>query len=393
MDIEKFREFRKHVPAAQSQAYFETAATGLIPDFVYQAVKQYQDSRYFCGGDSVWIYEDGQSLTTLEMMERSKAALAEMVRCRKENLIFGQNSSQLYALFTGTMDFEPGDNVVLPDGGWMSNRFAWQIREKDGLELRYAPTEEGVLTPEAVIALCDERTRAVAVTYVESSTGFRLDIETLGRFCRERDIWLVADGVQALGVLPVDVQRDGVDFLVGNDYKWMMNYCGTGYAYISPRLLPRLRQRTAGWMSDDQRFNTEKPVLRLREDAGRFELGFPTVSGICGIGLVAEQYNRLGREDIEAYVLGLMEDLSDQIGNLDGVEMLHHYEKKNRSAIADIVLSQRIGLTDEELQKRGVFAHVRPFGDDGKQLMRVSLHYYNNKEDVDRLIGAISRKG
>jgi len=389
MEKQKFAEFRKHVPGACRRAYFDTSTTGLIPDFVFDAVSRYQRDRYFEMGDTVWHYSDGSCLGTLDMMERAKRALAKMIGGRAENIVFGQNSSQLYTILTGGLEFKPGDNVILPEGGWMANRFAWQIREQDGLRLRYVTPKDGMILAEDVIAACDSRTRVIAMPLVEPFTGFRIDAELIGAFCRERGIWFAVDGVQALGVLPVDVEQMGIDFLVGNDYKWMMNFCGTGYGYISPKLQDELKQITAGWLSDNERFNTKKQTLCLREDAGRFELGFPTVSGIQGVGLAAENYNRMGREDIADYVQGLVNLLLTQIETIDGVEPAYNFPEENRSAIVVLRIDPELGITDRVFEDEGIYAPITLEEDGVHQRIRICLHYYNNEEDVERLCGAL----
>ena len=97
---------------------------------------------------------------------------------------------------------------------------------------------------------------------------------------------LAVDAVQALGVLNVDVARSHIDFLVGNDYKWMMNFCGTGYAYVSHKVRDMVKHWGAGWMSDTDRFDTRKEHISLRDDAGRFEIGHQNTGGIYGLGLI-----------------------------------------------------------------------------------------------------------
>ena len=248
--VKSIPELRARVPVTQQWAYFETASTGLVPDFVYDGVRRYMDARYHIGGNSVWEFPD-TSVETLEMMQRSKAALGEMIHGAPDRITFGQSSTQLFTMVTEAVEYGPEDNVVAVDRGWIGNRFAWQKRQDEGLEVRYAVPENGAVTPEQLMTLCDEHTRAVTVNLVESKTGYRIDMDRLSQMCRKRGLLLFVDGVQALGALQVDVERWGVDLLVGNDYKWMMNFCGTGYAYISRRLQPLIRHWGAGWMSDD----------------------------------------------------------------------------------------------------------------------------------------------
>ena len=381
--------FRAHVPAAQQRAYFETASTGLIPDFVYEAVRNYQDARYFEGGDSVWQY-DSVRVDTPEMLGRASASVGKMLGTSRENIFFGLDTSHVYGVLSSGLDFSPGDNVILPENGWMANRFAWQMRERDGLELRYVKPRRGGIQPEDVAAVCDGHTRAVCLTLVESSTGFMLDAAEIGRICREKGVWFAVDATQACGVMPVDVERMGIDFLAANDYKWMMNFCGTGYGYVSPELRGSLHQRSAGWMSDTDRGNTAKLNLTLRADAGQYEAGYPNAPGAYGLGLVAEQYMALGGESIRAYIFGLIDQLLIGITGAEGVECVSSLAEKNRSAIVLLRINREKGLSRNLLAEAGIAARLVDLGD-GAQYMRVSVHYYNYINDVQRLLDVIKR--
>lgn len=162
------------------------------------------------------------------MMRRAKEALAEMIHGSAEDIAFGQSSTQLFTLVTEGIDYAPEDNIVTVGGGWIGTRYAWQKRQAEGLKVRFVEPENGAVTPEMLFAACDERTRAISVNLVESTTGYRVDIDRLGAWCKAHDILLFVDAVQALGVLDVNIQRAQIDFLVGNDYKWMMNFAERG---------------------------------------------------------------------------------------------------------------------------------------------------------------------
>lgn len=384
-------EMRAHVPVTRRWAYLETSSTGLIPDFVYEGVRRYADARYYQGGDSLWEYDDG-AVGTLEMMRRSKKALAEMIRGSAEDIAFGQSSTQLFTLVTEGIDYAPEDNIVTVGGGWIGTRYAWQKRQAEGLEVRFVEPENGAVTPEMLFAACDERTKAISVNLVESTTGYRVDIDRLGTWCKAHDILLFVDAVQALGVLDVNIQRAQIDFLVGNDYKWMMNFCGTGYAYISPKLRQLIRHWGAGWMSDCDRFDTHKEHVTLRDDAGRFEIGHQHNDGIYGLGLVAAQNTALGMDRIENYVLGLAEYFRQRVRETEALRLTYDFAPENCSQIISLRLDAALNVTDATLEAGGVFAKVRPTETVGEQEIRVGLHYYNNKEDIDRFFDVINRR-
>lgn len=390
--VKSIPELRARVPVTQQWAYFETASTGLVPDFVYDGVRRYMDARYHIGGNSVWEFPD-TSVETLEMMQRSKAALGEMIHGAPDRITFGQSSTQLFTMVTEAVEYGPEDNVVAVDRGWIGNRFAWQKRQDEGLEVRYAVPENGAVTPEQLMTLCDEHTRAVTVNLVESKTGYRIDMDRLSQMCRKRDLLLFVDGVQALGALQVDVERWGVDLLVGNDYKWMMNFCGTGYAYISRRLQPLIRHWGAGWMSDDDRFNTGKARLTLREDAGRFEIGYPHADGIYGLGLMAAQYDMLSGVEVERYVCGLADYFTARLAQTPWLRLAYDFPAENRCQIVYIKVAAGCPVTDEMLEKAGVFAHFESPDENGERGMRLSFHLYNNTQDIDRFFSVFEAVG
>lgn len=138
--VKSIPELRARVPVTQQWAYFETASTGLVPDFVYDGVRRYLDDRYRKGGNSVWEFP-GTSVETLEMMQQSKVALGRMIHGAPDRITFGQSSTQLFTMVTEAVEYGPEDNVVAVDRGWIGNRFAWQKRQDEGLEVRYAVPE------------------------------------------------------------------------------------------------------------------------------------------------------------------------------------------------------------------------------------------------------------
>lgn len=386
----KIEEMRKHFPVTKEWAYFETAGTGLVPDYVYDGVRRYMDARYLRGGDSAWLYEDGE-VGTLEMMNRSKEAIAKMIHGEVENIAFGLSSTQLFTMVTDGIDYEENDNIVTVLDGWIGGRFAWQKREAEDLEVRFVNPIGGVVSAELLISACDENTKAVYVNLVESSTGYRIDIDKLGEWCSKNNVLLFVDAVQALGALDVNVKKSHIDFLVGNDYKWMMNFCGTGYAYVTPRVRKMIKHWGVGWMSDTDRFNTAKSHIDIRDDAGRFEIGYPHADGIYGLGLVAEQNTLLGMKNIEEYVLSLADEFRIRAENTRGIHLTYDYPDKNRSQIVSITLDDGVKITDGDFEAAKVFAHIMAKSDGGREI-RVGLHYYNNLDDIDRFFRVIEAK-
>lgn len=383
MELEKSIKYqRARFPILKEKTYFLTPSTGLIPDFVYDVVKAYQDDRYYNGGNSIW-----NGMSTLEMIKYSKMQIGKMIGCKWENISFGDNSSRMLNLFINGIGLVKGDNVIITEDAFISNKYAWQMKEAEGIKIKYVKSVHGIISAESIFEAVNDKTKVISLCYVESATGFKHDIVRIGKFCKEKDIYLCVDGVQAIGVLPIDVKKMNIDYMVGTDYKWMMHYCGTGFAYISDQLLHTLKSWGAGWMSDKDRFNIKKKYLELRDDAGKYEMGYPNVAGIYSLGLVAENYLKLGGTNIEEYVNELRDYLINKIKLLQGISLQYTFQKNNLSQIIKL----RIRNTGEDLfdcfAKNNIALNCEE--ENQEYVLRVGLHYYNNKEDIDHFIHVI----
>ena len=161
---------RKRFPAALTQVYLETGGTGLIPDYVYEGIKHFQDGRYLRGGDADW-----GGIGTVQMMSESREHIARMLNCRKEDVFFGSNTSQILSIVFGGYPFQPGDNIVTSAWTFFAQKYAFSFLEKEGVQIRYVTPEKGRITLAMLQEKTDARTRMICLDFVENSTGFRID--------------------------------------------------------------------------------------------------------------------------------------------------------------------------------------------------------------------------
>ncbi len=379
---------RNYFPAACKQVYFESASTGLVPTYIQKGVQKYQSGRVWNGGDAVW-----NGMDTFTMIDNTKKKLAQMLNCDTEDIFFGLNSSHVYTTVSAGFQFRPGENIIIPRHAWLGNRFAWQMREKEGLEIRYADSKNGEIRIQDIETLIDKKTKAVCVNMVDAVTGFRCDMYGIGQLCRHSGVYFIVDGVQAAGVLQIDVKKMHIDFLAFNDYKWMLGFCGTGVGYISPELQREVCPLGAGWYTDIDLEALDKERLQMKEDAGRYETGYPNVSGIYALGESAGHYLQIGGEVIENHVMDLSAYLEEQILETKGVALWHEFHAKNCSQIINIVLDSNLGIDRQDLLDAGIVAQIREDKAlQGKKLLRIGLHYYNCRADIDYLMKFIRLK-
>ncbi len=386
-NTDKFAIERKKFPVLREQAYLETSGTGLVPDYVYDGIKHYQDGRYLVGGDADW-----GGYGTVKMLSDSRMALAGMLGCSKDDIAFGSNSSQMMCLFIDGIDLKAGDNVIMSEQVFFGQIYGWHYARQKGVEIKYVKPDHGMVTLDMIKAVADKNTRVVSLDLVENSTGYLISAEEIGKWCRENGIWFITDAAQGAGAVKIDVGRMNIDFLAGSDYKWMMNYGGTGYAYISPKARKALKKTSAGWMSEVSIFSEKLPP-DISRTATRFEYGYPNVSGIYGIGKVAERYMELGKDDIHRYILSLNHYLEEKVRDIDGVTFWSDFPEENRSGIMILVLDDTVKATNEDFVRAKVKAHISSgelYG--AKRAMRISVHYYNDTTDIDRLVEVLKKR-
>jgi selenocysteine lyase/cysteine desulfurase len=171
------------------------------------------------------------------------------------------------------LDWEAGDNVVSAACEYPSNVYPWMNLERRGVELRLAPESDGRVPAEAVIARMDERTRVVALSWVQYASGYRSDLARLGAACRDAGALFVVDAIQGLGALRLDVGALPVDAVAAATHKWLLGPEGLGILYLGPRAAQQVRPTRGGWRSMRHMFDWEHFEIDWNEGALAHEPG------------------------------------------------------------------------------------------------------------------------
>lgn len=373
----KFQLERHHYPVLERYAYLDTSTTGAIPQYVCNAICTYLQKRTDFGMDIDYYHEQW------EFADRVREEIAQMIGAESgKTIAFGQNSSSLFNIFCNGLKLSKWDNVVIYETAFPAMTYQWlNLQETLGLEVRVAKVQNGRITPENLFELVDERTKAVTVCHVDSGTGYRHDLKKIGSWCRSHHIPFGVDATQSCGVMKINVQEMNVDFLTTSVYKWLQGIQGLGFAYISPSFMKTLSQTEMGWANVSDRINGEPFDLQISETACRFENGGLPAPGLYGLTEVLHTYMRLGADDIQEYILSLGDYLGQKIRDIPEVSEAFHFEREHSSNLIILEVPERLELTGAKLRKAGIRVKVN-----GKNKIRVGIHYYNNEDDIDKLI-------
>ena len=321
----------------------------------------------------------------LPAKEAARARLAGLMGVPAEHLALLKNTGHGLSIVADGLMLSPGDNVVSVNCEYPSVVYPWYAQADRGIETRLATpsSPDGVFTPDDLAAIMDDRTRVVTLSWVQFGTGFRADLAAFAALAHAHEALLVVDVIQGLGVLPLEVERLGIDVAVTGSHKWLMAPPGSGGLYVAPHVLDRLRlvNMGAGAVVDVAKFDpldfTPKP------NAQRYEEGSPNVLGLIGLDAALSLLEEVGTDAIAAQVLALAAHAADKL-EAKGYQVTSPRADHQR---AGLVMFQHPAYSNESvlqaLTAAGVTAAVRG----GK--LRFSPHFYNTREEIERAVEAL----
>jgi cysteine desulfurase/selenocysteine lyase len=307
-----------------------------------------------------------------------REALGQLINATPDEIAFAQNTSEGLNIVANALPLRPGDNVVFCDMEFPSNVYPWMNLEIRGIEPRCIPHDGGGLTVEALDLWADAHTRAVAVSSVEFLTGFRSNLAALGTWCREHGAYFVVDGIQSLGVLPMDVQSCHIDFLSCGGPKWLMGPAGQGFIYVRRGLLDDLRPPFAGCISVAGWDEWRDYNLTFLPDTSRFELGCPNSIGQVGLLAAVQLLLDVGINAIERWTLHLTDLLIHDLEQR-GYEIASNLAPERRSAIVSFRVPGDVERAYVQLTAANVVVSRR------EDLIRISPHCYNTDDEILRV--------
>ena len=367
---------RQLFPVTHNYIYLNHAAVAPLSLSVYDAMQNY--TRDLLEHGLVHWREWGAAV------ERVRGLAAQLIHAQPHEIAFAANTSTGLSFVANGLDWRVGDNVVTADCEFPANQLPWQRLQKAfGVEVRQAQERAGRLETAEILSLIDDRTRVVALSLVDFASGFRNDLETIGRYCRARDVLLVVDAIQGLGALQLDVEKCCIDALSADAHKFLLGPDGVAVFYVAERMLERLQPTVVGWTSVKQPFQFTTAEKEFADGARRFEPGSLNTAGIVGLGASIELMLQIGTEKIERYLLELTDYLCEQLAVVG-----YHVVSSRRAGEA----SAMVCCTHETYSAEFLHEHL-----EAKRIittprlgrLRISPHFYNTREDIQSLIAAL----
>jgi len=373
MDWESVRE---EFPITKEYLFFDLANKCALPRFATRAICDYAAKQEASSGDKdEWA----------RAIEEARARFAQLVHAYPSEIALLKNTSEGLNVAANGIPFHPGDNVIVNLSEHPNNIYCWLNLQRRGVEVRWAPTQNGEVTLDALAKTVDGRTRALAIALVTYAPGNRNDVKALAAFCRERGIYTVVDAVQAVGTLQVNVADLGIDMLATSGHKALFVPHGVGLLYcrrdrldeIAPFYVARAGMvRPAAVERDGAQYD-----LTLAPSAARYEIGNNNYLGITVLNESVKFLLALGTAAVERRMLDLSGYLTERL-LAGGFEVLSPRERERRSAIVCVRVPAPARVHAWLLAQKVITTCRR-------DALRLSLGIYNTEAELDKLVGLL----
>ena len=365
--MEDFDRYRPEFPITENRTFMNHAAVSSPPIRVIKSVESLLREFSYCG---IECYPKW-----LKRIDEVRGLFANLINAHKHEVAFVGNTSEGLSSVAASLKWKEGDVVLVPRPEFPANIYPWMNLEPQGVLLQFVQREEGRFGVREIERALKPRTRLFSVSSVDFSTGFRCDLEAIGDFCKRKGILFCVDAIQSLGVIPMDVKKFGIHFMAAGSHKWLLSTMGCGTLFISNEVNDMVHPDRVGWKSvvDEEEFF--QLSFDLKPDALRFEPGTMNIAGIYALGAAIDLLQELGIEKIYSDVVNINDLLFQELMDRN-VRIMTPMGREERSGILSFIPSSDPKSLFKFLAGKRIVVSLRD------NMIRLSPHFYNNRDDV-----------
>ncbi|WP_294283844.1 aminotransferase class V-fold PLP-dependent enzyme [uncultured Chryseobacterium sp.] len=365
--------------------FLNNAGSSLMPDIVTDAVVDYLKLEERSGGYDV-------ANMNADVLEEFYSESAKLINAKPANMAFMTSATEAYSKALSGIIFRDGDVIITTADDYISNQITFiSLQKKVGVKvIRMKNLPDHELDLEDLGRLIREHhPKLIAVTHIPTNSGLIQNVEAVGKICREHDILYLVDACQSVGQMVVDVEKIGCDFLTATGRKFLRGPRGTGFLYVSDRILEQdyapllLDMRGADW--------TEYNDYELFKTAKRFEHWEMSYASMLGLKYAIGYANAVGMDAIEKYNQSLSRKLRENLkesgfsvwdwgnrlssivtfsgpdGDLENIQKI--LKKNNVYFSVTYKNSALIDFTNKNING----------------IVRLSPHYFNTTEEIEKV--------
>jgi cysteine desulfurase/selenocysteine lyase len=369
-----YDKYRNLFPITKECIYFNHAATGPMSLPAQKIIEECVDI-YMKHAE----FELDQYFSNLHT---ARTTIARLISADPEEITFTHNTSEGLYIALINLPLEHGDTILVMDEVFPAARYVIDYNVPH-LKKKYVSFSEKDPV-EVVENSLDKNVKLVVVDFVQYFNGETIDVRALSKFLKERGIYLIVDGIQAVGAVDFDVRETEIDFLSCGAAKWLFGPSGAGFLYINKKNFPILRRLHTGWLGADFRhFEHFDQLPHLFNDARMFEQGTRNVIGIRAFTENIKILLEYGLQKVEEQILSLKKSLRLQFREL-GYEILTP-EQGSQSGIITVKPNKDSKQVFHRLKEDNIIISLR------NDCLRFSPHFYNTQDEVDAIITVLKR--
>ncbi|MCX8106867.1 MAG: aminotransferase class V-fold PLP-dependent enzyme [Ignavibacterium album] len=320
----------------------------------------------------------------MKVYEETKKLLGELINADPDRIAFIDNTSTGLNILATGIQWKEGDRVLLNDAEFPANVYPFLNLERLGVKVDFVNSEGGIVSAEDLISNVKPETKIISVSFVQFLSGYKIDLEKLGSFCRANNIILSIDGIQGIGALDFDVKKLKIDFLSCGTQKWLFGAQGLGFIYLTKELQSQIHPAYVGWLSVEDAWNILDYKMELKKSANVFEGGTLNSLGIYIFNTSLKMLKDFGFDRIEDRVISNTEYLRNKLNEMGIKTLTDGVDKKHLSGITTFKTDNTEKLY-KYLEDEKIVCSLR------EGYIRLSPHFYNTIEDIDRVINAINK--
>jgi cysteine desulfurase / selenocysteine lyase len=374
-DVEALRRTEFPWTTRGDRVYLNHASTGPLPARATRALSTWTELR-----GEPWRISDEMEFA---VMDRARELAARMVGATADEIALTTNTSHGINIASRCLPLRAGDVVLSSDREFPANVYPWMALAREGIDYeRIACTADGLPDEEALLDALDRpRVKVLTLSWVSFATGYRCDLERLGRACRERDVYFVVDAIQGVGARPLDARACHIDILGCGGQKWLLSPWGTGFAYVRRELVGQLEPREVGWLAVRGSRDFTRLVdydLSWYDDARRFEVGTLPYQDLAAFCASVEMLLDVGIACISTHVGALVDAMMSRLRSTAATVVTPDDAARHAGIVT--VRVKNADRASERLAREGIVCALR------EGAIRLSPHLYSTEDDVHRAV-------
>ncbi len=377
---DKFARVRALFPHTRNVVYFNSASYGPFSTALKEAVQKNIEIRVAADHD-----DSHESYEARAALRRDYAGL---IGAKPGDIGLGSNTSFGLNVAAFGLPLNKGDEVLVSDVEFPAIIYTFRAAAATrGLKLTFLKSKDRCFDIDALEQAITKKTRVLALSFVQYFNGFKNDLATISEICRKHNIFFVVDGIQGMGVEPINVKKLGIDIFTSGCQKWMLSPQGCGFFYLSEEIRDKLKYPFMSWHGVDWKMDFTdlfKYDLPYFETAEAFELGYYVALNLFAMRASVEIFKDLGIGNIQKHNHRLIDRIVDYVQANPYYTIVSSMQSKHRSSIFSFGCPADKELHRELLNEKIIL--VRREG-----AIRVSVHLFNNEQDIDRLIAVLDR--